>query len=240
MFINTIVIAAAGRGTRFGELTTTQPKHLLPVCGKPFFSYVLQMVQQATFERVIVVIDYQADLMEQFLSEQLLSLEIVRQSQVVGDRYGSASVIEAAASRLQPDEPFVLLNGDSLFPPQVLQTLRFDDGFNHVLVAPHEHPEHYGVIELNDEGGLARIIEKPQQPPTNLINLGLYVFQPEIVDRCKAVSVSPRGEYEVTDALNALATEGKVKCDQWSGDWVDYGKPEDLAQVETFIKNHYA
>jgi dTDP-glucose pyrophosphorylase len=176
--------------------------------------------------------------MEEFLSTQLLPIEIVRQSAVVGDRYGSGSVIEAAASVLTPDEPFVFLNGDSLFPAAVLHALCINDGFNHVLVAPHDHPEHYGVIDMDETGKLRAIIEKPAAPTSNLINLGLYVCQPALVATCRALVPSPRGEYELTDALTTLAQTGQVVCDQWTGDWVDYGKPEDLSQVETFITQH--
>jgi bifunctional UDP-N-acetylglucosamine pyrophosphorylase/glucosamine-1-phosphate N-acetyltransferase len=232
--IKTVVIAAGGRGSRLQALAPGLPKHLLPVLGKPLLHYTLKLVRRVGFERVIVVVGYQADHMEKFFSAEAADVQLVNQQEVVGDRYGTAAVVEAVGPVVQ-DQPFVFMNGDSLYADNVLQTLMVDDGYHHLVGAYHNEPSHYGVIEADTDQFLIRITEKPAQPVSNIINLGIYTFQPEIFSAVKRVRVSERGEYEVTDALNALAEQRRVKFHQLEGDWVDLGRPEDLPEVERFI-----
>jgi NDP-sugar pyrophosphorylase family protein len=232
--INTIVIAAAGRGTRMKHLSEDKSKHMVSVAGKPFFYYVLKSLKAAGFERVIVVIGYQAEVMQAFLDEQDMDITTVVQPDVVGDKYGTAAVLEAAADAIG-NEPFVYMNGDSLYTENVFSVIAQDDGMNRVLGTYHPDPTQYGVIEAGTDGVLTRIVEKPKEPVCNVINMGLYSCTPSIFDVLPRVEKSPRGEYEIIDAINMLAADGVVRMEQLDGGWVDLGKPEDIPQVEKFI-----
>lgn len=232
--IKTIVIAAAGRGTRMKHLALDRSKHMVPVAGKPFFHYVLQSVHAAGFLRIIVVVGYKAEVMKTFLDDQELPVTVVVQPDVVGGKYGSAAVLEAAREAIG-NEPFVYMNGDTLYNESAFSVVSKNDGVSRLLGTYHDDPTQYGVIEATPNGVLKRIVEKPKEPVCNVINLGLYGFTPEVFEVLPDVPISARGEYEITDALNMLAERGTVRVEQLHGGWVDLGKPEDIPLVEKFL-----
>ncbi|MDH5365156.1 MAG: sugar phosphate nucleotidyltransferase, partial [Dehalococcoidia bacterium] len=104
-----------------------------------------------------------------------------------------------------------------------------------MAVVPVENPEDYGIVELEDEKHVKRIVEKPkhEEAPSNLANAGIYVFSTEIFDKIRETSASARGEWEITDAISQLSKEKKtvlaVKISQ--DDWVDIGRPWDLLEA---------
>lgn len=242
--IQIIVIGAAGRGTRLKHLTQNTPKHLLIVAGQPFLHYVLASARQAGFAKIIVVIGYLAEQMESFLNKWskdfATEITIVNQPRQVGNKVGTAAVVEAV-EQVVDHAPFVFVNGDSLYASDVYAKVMANDGWHRVVGAYHDDPTHYGVIEVRD-GLLERVVEKPKQPLSHFINLGLYAFQPEIFTVVKKAPLSARGEYEIVDALNVLAQEHKVKVEQLASEadeWVDLGQPGDIARVEQYLREHY-
>jgi len=104
-----------------------------------------------------------------------------------------------------------------------------------MAVVPVENPEDYGIVELEDEKHVKRIVEKPkhEEAPSNLANAGIYVFSTEIFDKIRETSASARGEWEITDAISQLLNEKKtvlaVKISQ--DDWIDIGRPWDLFEA---------
>ena len=104
---------------------------------------------------------------------------------------------------------------------------------------PHKEPQHYGVLEVDAKGFLKSIVEKPSKPPSNLINTGLYKFTPEVFKYIDQVKLSDSGEYYLTDVIDILAHQGKVKAKDLRGLWLDFGKPQDIARVEKYVKDNY-
>jgi dTDP-glucose pyrophosphorylase len=98
-----------------------------------------------------------------------------------------------------------------------------------------DNPQEYGVFVKRGDF-LEEIIEKPKEFKGNLINTGLYKFTPEIFQKISEVELSPRGEYELTDAINLLAQEKKVKVKELKDYWLDFGKPEDIKKVSDFLE----
>lgn len=237
--ITTLVIAAAGRGTRMKQLAQDKPKHLVEVSGKPFFQYVLMAAHSAGFTRIIVVVGHYATAMREFLNTQPYNIEIIDQYEHVGEKYGTAVVLEAVANSIS-EQAFVVQNGDSLYTLKTLQHAQQDTGYSTVLGKEHAHPENYGVLQYTADGLLEQIIEKPQNPPSSMINTALYTFQKDIIETIPQVTVSPRGEYEITDAINILARQKRVHVEIMPIDeeWIDLGKPEDVPMVEQFIKKN--
>lgn len=235
--IDTIVIAAAGRGSRMKHLSEDKPKHLITVAGKPFLHHLLKAVHDAGFKRIVVVIGYKADVMREFLENEPYDVEIVDQNEKAPGKYGTAVVVEVVADVVN-GKPFVFKNGDSLYTKEVFQSVMVDDGYTRVVGAYNEDPTNYGVVEADANGLLKRIVEKPKEPICNVINLGIYGFQPDVIDAIKQVKRSPRKEYEIVDAINILAKQNKVKVEQLEGEWVDLGKPQDIETVERFLVKH--
>lgn len=236
--ISTLVIAAAGKGTRMQHLSANRPKHLIPVCGTPFLQYVLDFADQSGFEHIVVVVGHMKEQMISFLEKQPYNISIVDQIEQVGTKYGSAAVIEAVESTVG-NNPFVFINGDNLYTEDVFSVVKQNDGMNRIAGMYHPNPSLYGVIEANADMSLKEIVEKPEEPKCNVINLGVYSFQPEIFDIVRTLQPSDRGEYEIVDAMNILAKNGTVRIEKVSSsDWLDFGKPEDLVTVERYLQEN--
>lgn len=237
--INKIVVAAAGRGTRMLHLSKRKPKHLIKIKGKPFLYYLLKNIKQAGFTEIIIVIGYQKKAMENFLKQfsDEFNLTIINQFETLGDKYGTACPIECLKDIIKDDENFVCLYGDSLWSVKDLQKFQIDDQFNYIAGFKHPEPQKYGVLVKADKDYLEKIEEKPTKPTSDLINTGLYKFTSEIFTKIPLLSKSPRGEYELTDAINLLANEKKVKIKEVEDYWLDFGKPEDIKTISDFL-NH--
>lgn len=232
--IKTIVIAAAGKGERMGHLAADKPKHLVSVAGRPFLHFVIMNAIELGFKKIVVVVGYKADIMREFLAKEEGNIIVVDQNEHAGEKYGTAMVVKSVKEAVG-NEPFVFQNGDSLYTHDVFASVVNDDGMNRVVGTYHPDPQHYGVIDADADGNLKQIVEKPKEPMCNMINLGIYTFQPEIFDVVDTIEKSPRGEYEIIDAINVLAAQKKVKMEKLHGNWIDLGKPEDIPKVERFL-----
>lgn len=244
--IRKVVIAAAGQGTRMQELSKNKSKHLIEVNKRPFLSYVLDSLYLAGYTDIILIVGYKNDLMESFKANYTppnngkMSIELVNQFEVLGPKekiYGTACPLMCVKDRIK--EQFLFICGDNLFSIEDLKSMNIDDKFNYVAGLLHENPENYGVLVLNGEY-LEKIVEKPKKYVGNLINAGLYKFTPEIFDKLPLVKKSPRGEYEITDAISLLAEEKKVKIKKIKDFWKDFGRPEDVKKLENFLEDKHA
>lgn len=221
-----------------GALAADKPKHLVLVAGKPWFYFVLQAARQAGFERIIVIIGHHAHAMRAFLRTLPFSIDIVDQQEQVGEKYGTAAVVESVRAAVG-NQPFVFQNGDCLFPQKILQQIRINNGYHSIVGIHHPNPRQYGVLETDAEGFLLRVIEKPEHPTTGIINAGLYAFQTTIFSAVQRVQISARGEYELTDAVNMLAAEHRVNVLMTTEPVAHLNTPEDIPQLETVLRQLY-
>ncbi len=238
--ISTIVVFAAGLGTRMGGLTKTRPKPLILVQGKPFLYYLLSNIKQAGFSRVILVTGYLAGQIDEFVRQyqsEFPLIETVNQWQVFGqDKQGSLLPLLTAKSLLGDDD-FVVVMGDNLYAAVDLEVCRqFTDKYCYLGGLEVDNPSHYGTLVCDEDNYLRRIEEKSENPSSNLINSGLYKFTSDIFAAAKEVGKSVRGEYEITDAISKLAEKKLVKVYRLRGEWLDFGRPEDVVKVEKFLK----
>lgn len=235
--IKKVLISAAGRGTRMLDLSKDRPKHLIETNGRPFLYYLLKNLKTAGFTEFVMVVGYKKEVMAEFLKQysQEFNIKIVNQFEILGeDRYGTACPLECVKELLK-NESFVSVYGDNLYAVEDLKRFNINDEFCYIAGLPHEHPEKYGVLQVDKQGFLQEIIEKPQNPVGNLINTGLYKFTPEVFDYLDKIQISPRGEYELTDVISLLAKNKKVKALPLRGVWLDFGKPEDIRKVEEYL-----
>lgn len=239
--INKVVVAAAGRGTRMLDLSKDKPKHLIEINGHPFLYYLLSNLKAAGFAEVIMVIGYKKEIMKEFLKrykKEFNITEIINQFDMLGEKYGTICPVECVKDIIAHDESFIMAMGDNLYSVKDLQKLKIDDEYNYVAGLPHAEPRRYGVLVRNGEDYLEKIIEKPENPPSNLINAALYKFTPAIFEKLPLIKKSSRGEYEITDAINMLAKEKLVKIKEISNYWLDFGKPEDVQTIGEFLNNN--
>ena len=236
--INKVVVAAAGQGTRMLHLTKKKSKHLIKVCEKPFLTYVLDNLLKAGYEDIILVVGHASDLMKQFLKEYGYKAKVINQFEVLGPKekiYGTACPLMCVKDILK-NEQFLFICGDNLYSIEDLKEMKKDDDYNYVAGLVHENPEKYGVL-ITDNGFLKEIVEKPQKYVGNLINTGMYKFTPDVFGKLPMIKKSPRGEYEITDAITLLAKDKKVKVVKIDDHWLDFGNPADIIKLSKFIKN---
>lgn len=233
------VLLAAGEGVRLLPITATRPKHLIKVGGKPILQFCLEAVKKAGITEAIIVTHYMGDAIRSYFGdgEKLgLHLSYVEQKAVLGTG-NAASVAEPYV-----DGDFVLVYGDLLFGQGAVKDVlaQFKKGKTAVVmgVVPVDKPESYGIIELDEEKKVNRIVEKPPagKAPSNFANAGIYVFSSEVFDKIKQTKASIRGEWELTDAITMLASEGKtvLAVELSKDDWFDVGRPWDLLDANNW------
>ena len=236
--INKIVIPAAGKGTRMLDLAKDRPKHLISVLDKPFLYYVLKNIQDAGYKEMILVVGHHADKMVEFAQKEgaEFPITIVNQFDVMGtEKYGTAIPVLAAQESVG-QENFVCIYGDNIYSVRDLKAMReLGNGFSYISLLHVDNPEKYGVPIL--EGDLVKdFVEKPKQFISNWVSIGCYRFCPEIFSECEKVEKSERGEYELTDAIQVLAKQGKVKSRKMLDYWLDFGSPDDIEKVSKFLQ----
>ena len=234
--INKVVISAAGRGTRMGNLTENMPKHLLDIAGKPFLYYLLKRLEDAGYKEMVLVVGYKKEAFNDFISQYPFNLTVVDQHEICGDDYGTAMPIKAVEN-IVGQEDFVAVAGDNLYSVRDLKKVLIEDNYHYISGLQVTHPEGFGVLDVNDAGFLKKIIEKPETFISDLINCSLYKFTPEIFKAIDRINISPRGEYEITDAINHLAKEKKVKVVRLEDFWLDFGRPEDIEKLAKYLTN---
>jgi len=233
------VVLAAGEGVRLQPITATRPKHLIQVGGKPILEYCLDAVKASGVTEVVVVTHYMGDAIRQCFGDgesMGLKISYVEQAEMLGTG-NAVSVVEPYI-----DGDFVLVYGDLLFAREalagVVRLFEAEKPAAVMAVVPVEKPEGYGVVELEDEKIVKRIVEKPAagEAPSNLVNAGLYVLSEEIFEKIRRTTASIRSEWELTDALSLLIADGKlVLASRVSkGDWIDIGRPWDLLEANSW------
>lgn len=233
------VLLAAGEGVRLLPITATRPKHLIKVGGKPILQFCLEAVKKAGIDEAIIVTHYMGDAIRNYFGdgEKLgLRLSYVEQTAVLG------TGIAASVAEPYVDGDFALIYGDLLFGQDAVKDVlsQFKSGKTAAVmgVVPVDKPESYGIIELDAEKKVKRIVEKPAagKAPSNLANAGVYVFSTDVFSKIKQTKASIRGEWELTDAITMLAQEGKtVLAAQLSkDDWFDVGRPWDLLDANNW------
>jgi len=230
------VILAAGEGVRLQPITSTRPKHLIKVGRKPILEHCLDVVKTSGIDEVLMVVHYMGDAIRRYFGDGKnfgLKIDYVEQKAVLGTG-NAVSVVEPYVK-----DDFLLVYGDLLFSANatknVIDLYRREKPAATMAVVPVENPEDYGVVELEDERYVKRVVEKPKREvaPSNLANAGMYVFSPEIFGKIRETSASARGEWEITDAISLLPAEKKtVLAVKISGDdWIDIGRPWDLLEA---------
>ena len=226
------LVLAAGKGVRMMPLTIDKPKVLIQISGKPFLSYVLENLKKAGFSEsdIFIVVSHHKEQVIKWLDENGISANIIDQ----GKPQGTGHAVLQAERWIK--ENFVVAMGDNLYSAADMEHMAVEDELFYVGAFESTHPRDYGVIETK-AGKLVKIEEKPANPKSSLVNTGLYKFTPEIFSVLKKLQKSPRGEYELTDAINILAAEGKVRAVKLHDYWIDMSSAEQLPKIEKQINS---
>ncbi|MFC1662609.1 sugar phosphate nucleotidyltransferase [Patescibacteria group bacterium] len=233
--ISTAVVSAAGRGTRMKELTIDKPKHLLEVKGRPFISYLLDNLVEAGIENILLVVGHRKDRFDEFLSQNDYPIIVVDQTDVVGDDYGTAIPIKSV-EKLIGNQQFISLAGDHLYDVNDINKISEENDWTYIGATRVKNPKGFGCLKIKEDQLLEEIVEKPDKPPSKLINISMYKFTSEIFPIISQLTLSERGEYEITDAINILAKQSRVKVIEVDRFYLDFGRPQDIKKMEKLLK----
>jgi len=246
--INQAVILAAGRGTRMRELTAATPKPMIEVRGKPVLQHIVEGLCDAGVSRFLIIVGYHAETVRNFFGDgQRLNVDIEYVTQTVQD--GTGRVVQLAKEFVD-NSPFILAYGDILVDPSnYKRVVDLPDDVEAILtVTRGEDVSKGGAVFVNEQMELVDIREKmggatlqvaipegrqvKKLPHIVWYNAGVYAFRPSIFNFTAKLKPSPRGEYELTDAIRELAQSGKkVKALELTGEWADVRDPEILVRL---------
>ncbi len=234
MKIDKAVLLAAGRGTRMREMTADLPKPMLEVRGKPVLQHIVEGLRDAGITNFLIVVGYRADAVQNFFGDgSRYNAAIQYTTQTVQD--GTGRVVELAKN-FTADAPFILGYGDILIGAENYKSIVDlpKDVEAVISVTRGEDVSKGGAVFVNERMELVDLREKPKpgEATSPWYNAGLYAFRPSIFDFTAKLKPSPRGEYELTDAIRELAQSGKkVQALELTGNWADVRDPETLARL---------
>lgn len=222
------IIPVAGIGTRLRPHTHTAPKALLPVAGKPMLAHILDELVTLGFDEVTFIIGYKGEMIRDYV-ERTYSFKsnFVEQPEMKG--LGHA--IFLAKEYHYGDEPALIVLGDTIFKADLKSV--FDRGETAIGVKKVEDGRRFGIVELDKRGEVVRLIEKPENPPSNLAIVGIYYMTNpralfDALDELIAEGRTTKGEFQLTDALQKLLSRGESMRVFTIEGWYDCGKPETM------------
>jgi len=206
---------------------------MIPVRGKPILLHIIEGLRSAGVERVQIIVGYKAEVVRDFFGNgSAFGVAVEYATQVVQD--GTGRVVELSREFVG-DKPFVLSYGDILVAPANYSKLTALEDSEALISVKRNEAEMAkgGCVVVDDQMCLTDLIEKPEgKPPSPWYNAGVYSFRPSIFEFTARLQRSPRGEFELTDAIRGLGqASGRVRAVELSGDWADVRDPEVLAQL---------
>lgn len=221
------LILAGGEGKRLRPLTDDRPKPMVLLNGKPLLEYVLEALPDSVTS-IVMIVGYRADQVRNHFGKTWNGHPItyIEQEKPLGTWHA------VYLARDVLDEKFIMLYGDDIGDKQAFT--RASQYEYCLLTAMREDPQHYGVVELNTDGTLKAVVEKPEHPTTNLVNSGAMILMPDMFDIPPFMN-ERLGEYFLTDMLSIIAKERPVYTVE-QGRWITVTTPDDVPKAEELLK----
>ncbi|WP_331234082.1 UTP--glucose-1-phosphate uridylyltransferase AglF [Natronorarus salvus] len=231
------VVLAAGKGTRLRPLTDEKPKGMVEIDGKPILTRCFEQLVELGADELLVVVGYKKEVIIDHYGDEFEGTPITYAHQ--REQSGLAHALLTVEEHI--DDDFMLMLGDNVFDANLADVVRRQhedraDAAFLVEEVPWEEADRYGVCETNKYGEIIEVVEKPEDPPSNLVMTGFYTFTPAIFHACHLTQPSNRGEYEISEAIDLLIRSGRtidaIRIDGWR---IDVGYPEDREEAERRI-----
>jgi glucose-1-phosphate thymidylyltransferase len=231
------LILSGGAGTRLRPITHTSAKQLVPVANKPVLFYGIEaLVDAGVTEIGIIIAPETGDEIRAAVGDG--SAFGAKVTYIVQDEPAGLAHAVLTAEDFIAGSPFVMYLGDNLLADGLrglVATFRSEEPDALILLTPVDDPQSYGVAELDGER-IVRLVEKPEDPPSNLALVGVYLFGQPIFDAARALEPSWRGELEITEAIQGLIDQGRsVRSEVVSGWWKDTGQLADMLEANRLV-----
>lgn len=234
------LILSGGTGSRLRPFTYSTAKQLLPLANKPVISYVVEAMTDAGIRDIGIVVGSNGWQISEHLGDG--SRYEARLTYIEQDApLGLAHAVQSARSFLGEDD-FAVFLGDNFLKGGIrahVEAFRQSGAAGQILLKRVPNPQQFGVAELDTDGRLRRLVEKPVSPPSDLAVLGVYLLRHPFFEAAGKITPSARGELEITDALQAMLDGGHdLRGHVIDDDWVDTGGPEDLLRANRSVLEH--
>ena len=235
------VVLAAGEGTRLRPLTEDKSKGMVEIDDTPLLTHCFDQLIELGADELVVVVGYMKEVIIDHYGDEYEAVPITYTHQ--REQKGLAHALLTVEDHV--DDEFMLLLGDNVFEANLADVVRRqrEDRADAAFLAeevPWEEASRYGVCDTNDYGEITDVVEKPEDPPSNLVMTGFYTFTPAIFHACHLVQPSDRGEYELSDAIDLLIQSGRtidaIGLEGWR---IDVGYPEDREEAERRLQEGY-
>ncbi len=233
------VVLAAGKGTRLRPLTDDKPKGMVEVDDKPLLTHCFEQLAELGADEFVVVVGYLKESIIEHYGDSFEGIPITYTHQ--REQKGLAHALLMVEEHI--DDDFMLMLGDNIFQANLKDVVRRQredraDAAFLVEEVPWDEASRYGVCETNAYGEITDVVEKPDEPESNLVMTGFYTFSPAIFHACKLVQPSNRDEYEISEAIDLLIRSGRtidaIRIDGWR---IDVGYPEDQEEAERRLQD---
>ena len=224
------IIPVAGAGTKLRPHTYTQPKALIPLAGKTILSIIIDQLREAGIRDIIFIVGYLGDKIQDYVNQKYPDLNSYYVHQ--GDRQGTGHAIDLTKEIVGNDEVFIVL-GDTIAEYDLKSIL--DSPYSMLGVKKVDDPRNFGVAEIDEEGFITKVVEKPAIPKSNMALVGLYkIKETNFLFNCLGIlfekQIKSNDEFNLTDALECMIQSGakfkKFKVENW----FDCGKKETLLE----------
>jgi len=231
------LILSGGKGTRLYPLTYTSAKQLIPVANKPVLFRVIESIRDAGIMDIGIVVGNKANEIREAAGQGGrwgVKITYIQQDAPLG----LAHAVKISEDFLDKDR-FVMFLGDNVIQGGISELISEFAGSHwnsQIVLTRVDNPERYGVAQLNDDGRIIRLIEKPKNPPSDLALVGIYMFDESVIEAVNSISPSWRGELEITDAIQWLVDEGKqVHPYVHRGWWIDTGEAGAMLEANDLV-----
>ncbi len=232
------IILAGGRGSRLKPLTSVLNKHLLPIYDKPMIYYPIETLRRAGIKDILVITgtEHAGDVFALLGSGKDFGVNFTFRVQ---DEAGGLPQAIGLAKEFVENDRFVSINGDNILFDDITPFVKaFEKGKEKARIllfeTTREEATKAGVAVLEGEK-VVKVVEKPKDPPTNWVVVGVYMYTPQVFDVIKTLKPSARGELEIADLHNYYIKVGSLAASRLTKEWLDAGSFDELLRVNRFV-----
>ena len=231
------IIPAAGIGTRLRPHTYNKPKAMVEVAGKPILAHIIDRVKRINPEEIVIIVGYQKEMLINWINKKYpnLNISFITQKEMLG--LGHA--VYMAKDHITDDKNLLIILGDTIVDID-LESLK-ESKYSKIVTKQVDNPKRFGIAELDDNGFVTSLVEKPDNPATNKALIGVYYLKngQSLFNALKYIienEIKTKGEYQITDALNYMVKNKNDNIKTYDiKNWFDCGTIDTLLKTNKFL-----